>query len=84
MAHTGFYVSAASEQVDYRDLVEETLAGVFLEQGGRLLYVNPMLAEMFGYRPEELVAERTLEELVAVGDRERVRERLRRGAPSGS
>lgn len=38
----------------YRSLVENCRDGVFLIQQGRLIFVNPALAEMLGYTAEEL------------------------------
>ncbi len=39
----------------YRTLVDNFRDGVFLAQRGRVKFVNPAMAEMLGYRPEELV-----------------------------
>ncbi|MEJ2673312.1 MAG: PAS domain S-box protein, partial [Deltaproteobacteria bacterium] len=39
----------------YRTITEGSLAGVCLVQGGKFRYVNPVLAAIFGYRPEELI-----------------------------
>ncbi|TVY00351.1 PAS domain-containing sensor histidine kinase [Paenibacillus cremeus] len=39
----------------YRSLVEEALVGVYLFQNGKLVYINPRFAEIFGYNPKDLV-----------------------------
>ncbi len=39
----------------YRTLVEGSLAGVYIIQDGAFVYVNPRMAEIFGYAPEELI-----------------------------
>jgi len=39
----------------YRTITEGSLAGVYLVQDGKFRYVNPVLAAIFGYRPEELI-----------------------------
>lgn len=39
----------------YRALVQNCRDGVFLIQRGRMLFVNPALAEMLGYAPAELI-----------------------------
>ena len=61
----------------FRDLVERSLAGIYLIQDGRLGYVNPRMAEIFGYPLGELVG-MPVTSLVAEEDRARVRENLRR------
>lgn len=63
-------------RLDFRVLVEESLAGIYLIQGDHFLYVNPNMANLFGYTPEELIAERSVDELVAPSDRNRVRANL--------
>ncbi len=39
----------------FRDLAEESLVGVYLIQDGLFRYVNPKLAEIFGYSVDELI-----------------------------
>lgn len=53
----------------FRALVEQSLAGVYLIQRGRFRYVNPTLAEIFGYAPREIMEDLRVEELVAPEDR---------------
>ncbi|MBN1419660.1 MAG: PAS domain S-box protein [Planctomycetes bacterium] len=68
----------ASEE-RYRILVESNLDGVYLIQDGRFRYVNPALAEIFGYAtPEEIVEGKSVDDLVVPEDRDLVRENLRR------
>lgn len=62
----------------FRVVTEGSLAGVFLLQGGRLIYANPMLAQIFGYPTEELTRLATLEDLIAPRDRSLVAENIRR------
>ncbi|MDQ1912799.1 PAS domain S-box protein [Paenibacillus sp. GD4] len=38
----------------YRSLVEEALVGVYMYQDERFVYINPRLAEMFGYSVAEM------------------------------
>lgn len=68
---------AESEQL-FRGLVEQSLVGTYLIKDGRFAYVNPRLADIFGYEPEELLTSRTVLDLVAEEDRPRVAENLRR------
>lgn len=39
----------------YRQIAENSLAGLYIHDGGVLLYVNRALAEMMGYSPEEMI-----------------------------
>jgi len=70
------YALGESEE-KYRKLVENSLLGIYLIRRGRFLYVNPKLAEIFGYTREE-VLELPVLELVAPEDRQLVAENLRR------
>jgi two-component system sensor histidine kinase/response regulator len=39
----------------FRSLTEESLVGVYIIQEGLFKYVNPKFAQMFGYRPDEMI-----------------------------
>jgi len=65
-------------QNKFRTLVEQALIGIYLIQDGRFRYVNPRLAEIFGYSEEEFLRDLTVPDLVAEDDRELVMENLRR------
>lgn len=60
----------------YRTLVEQPLAGVYVLDDEGLLYVNPRLAEIFGFDPGELARRASLDLLVAPDDRTALRERI--------
>jgi diguanylate cyclase (GGDEF)-like protein/PAS domain S-box-containing protein len=45
----------SKDLVYFRALSENSLAGEYVVQDGRTLYVNPSLARIFGYSPSELV-----------------------------
>ena len=62
----------------YRVLVEKSLAGMYVIEGSRFAYVNPRLAEIFGYTVAELLRGVPPGELVHQTDRARVGESLRR------
>lgn len=49
----------------FRILVEESLVGVYIIAGDRLLHVNPRFAEMLGYTQGEIVNTLRVEDLVA-------------------
>ncbi|MFC4357435.1 PAS domain S-box protein [Halobium salinum] len=71
-------VRSARELVEsrYRTLVEESLVGVYIVQDGAFVYVNPRLAETFGYDRKTLLSTPP-SELVAAEDRDRVVDNLR-------
>ncbi|MGD2134669.1 MAG: PAS domain S-box protein [Gemmatimonadales bacterium] len=62
----------------YRDLAEESLVGVYLIQDGLFRYVNPRLAQIFGYTVDELVDRCGPLDLTMPEDRQRVTENMRR------
>jgi PAS domain S-box-containing protein len=59
-------------------LFDHSLAGVYLVREGRFLYVNPRLAEIFGYTQEEIISDKWPCDLAVEQDRERVEENVRR------
>src|SRR5690606_3695024 len=61
----------------FRSLVEQSLVGTYVIQDVRFLYVNPKLAELFGYTADEVLSTRTVIDLVAPKDRALVLENLR-------
>src|SRR6476659_4061225 len=61
----------------FRALVEESLTGVYLIQGERLVYCNPRLTEIFGYTREEMSRLTSVLELIDPMDRELVADKLR-------
>ncbi|MBI3585958.1 MAG: PAS domain S-box protein [Ignavibacteriales bacterium] len=48
----------------FRGLVEQSLVGIYIIQGNNFVYVNPKMAEIFGYTPEEIIFEKTISDLV--------------------
>ena len=61
----------------FEALVEQTLAGIYIVQDDRFLYVNPEFARILGYdSPQQIVQEVRVSELVDQADRERVRAQL--------
>jgi PAS domain S-box-containing protein len=53
----------------FRGLVEQSLVGTYIIQDSRFVYVNPKMAEIFGYTPEELTAGVTHLDLMVEEDR---------------
>ncbi|MFQ2769269.1 PAS domain S-box protein [Aeromonas caviae] len=59
----------------FRALVEQSLAGIYIIQQGRLCYINPCFARLFGYdTPGALIAVGQLHALAAPKDSTRVAE----------
>jgi PAS domain S-box-containing protein len=56
----------------FRSLVEESLVGVYIIQNGKFPYVNPRLAEIFGYTADEITGIMKIEDFVYEPDREKV------------
>ncbi len=61
----------------FRMLTESSLTGIYLIQEGRFRYVNPALAQIFGYQVEELIDIRSPLDLTHPDDRPRVTELIR-------
>ena len=63
----------------FRALAEHALAGVYLiREDHRFAYVNPRMAEIFGYSVEEILEGKSVEELVLAEDRGLVSGNLQR------
>ncbi len=84
-------VEAALRQSEasYRIVTEGSLAGVYVIQDGKFRYVNPMLAQAFGYTPDELIDRLGPSDLVDPEDRDRIAGNVERrlageGLPSRS
>lgn len=69
---------ARAAESRFRGLVEQSLVGVYVIEGGRFQYVNPHFAEIFGYEPDELVTEVSPLDLVHPDDRAMVSRHLAR------
>ncbi len=62
----------------FRTVTEGALAGVYIIQDGKFRYVNPALAEIFGYTPAEIIDKLGPAELTHPEDRSMVSEYVRR------
>ena len=65
---------------NFRNLTEKSLVGVFLLQDGVFKYVNPKLAEIFGYTVDELINKKGPKDLTHPDDwpwvKEKIKQRL--------
>ncbi|HKB76936.1 MAG TPA: PAS domain S-box protein, partial [Myxococcales bacterium] len=63
----------------FRALVEQSIAGIYVVQDGRVVYANPTFCEILGYDPEDFAHGGVpLEQLVFEPDWPLVRENVRR------
>ena len=62
-----------------RGVIEQSLAGIYLIQGGRFAYANQGFADIFGYdSPGEIIGRVSVGDLIVPEDREKVAENIRR------
>src|ERR1700690_770740 len=61
----------------FRDLSEKSLVGIYLIQDDIFKYVNPMMAEIFGYRVDELIGKKGPADLTLPEDWPSVKENIR-------
>lgn len=65
----------ANDEARFRGLVERSMVGVYLLRGTTLEYVNPRMAEWFGYEPRELLGV-PFASLASEGDRQALEDLL--------
>lgn len=59
-----FVQALQQSETNFRDMTEKSVIGVYLLQDGRFRYVNPKMAEIFGYEREILVERKEIKDLV--------------------
>jgi len=69
---------ATLRAAQFRTLVEQSLVGIYLVQDGTLLYVNPKMAEIFGYTQDEILALPSVLDLIVEADRALVADTIRK------
>lgn len=62
----------SATEAKFRGLVEQSLAGIYIIQNERFVYINPVFTDIFGYSQQEILALPSITELVAPEDRARV------------
>ena len=71
--------ASTAERLRLFEMVSEgSIVGIYIFQDGRFIYVNPALADIFGYRREELEGRLGPADLTHPGDRSKVAEYIRR------
>lgn len=63
-------------EVKFRNLVEQSLVGVYIIQDGKFAYVNPVFAEILGYTQEEIIGKISTDDVIVPEDRQMVREKI--------
>ena len=71
-------MKALESDLLFRSLAEHALVGIYIVQNDRYAYVNPKLAQMYGYSVEEILALDDWLKLIPVPDRPVVAEQVRR------
>jgi len=66
-----------ASEVKFRSLVEQSIVGIYITQDDQFVYVNPMMAKIFG-RSEEEMTSRTLYDFIVPEDHALVRENIRK------
>ena len=66
------------EENKFRSLVDKSLVGVYIIQNGKFSYVNPKIAEIFGYEQNEIINKKTVGQLVAPKDRKTVTNNIKK------
>lgn len=61
----------------FRGIVEHSLAGIYVIQQGKFMYVNPTFAKIFGYTPEEILELPSSLDIVDPADRDEVARSIR-------
>lgn len=51
-------------EIKFRTLAEKSMVGIYIVQHGKVVYVNPWFAEVFGYEPDELIGTDPIEKLI--------------------
>jgi len=62
-------------ELRYRNVVEQSLIGVYIIRDSKFIYVNPFLASTFGYKAGELIDEDPLK-IIVEEDKELVKENI--------
>lgn len=71
--HSEHQAVLRESEVRFRALSEKALVGVYIIQDGLFRYVNPAMANIFGYEPDELVQRLGPLDLTMPKDKEKVR-----------
>ena len=76
--HRGTIGALRESESLFRDLSERAIVGVYLIQDGLFHYVNPKMADMFGYAPAEMIGKIGNIDVTHPDDRASVAENIRK------
>jgi two-component system, sporulation sensor kinase E len=65
-------------ELKFRTVADKSMVGVYIVQNGKFVYLNPRFAEVFGYKPEELINTVPLETIIHENYRPITTEHVRR------
>jgi two-component system, sporulation sensor kinase E len=65
-------------ELKFRTIAEQSMVGVYIVQRGKFVYVNPRFAEVFGYKPEEVINTFPVETIIHENYRSLSTENVRR------
>lgn len=75
--HKQFEQTLKESEGRFGSLAEQPLVGTYILQDDALKYVNLRFAEMFGYRPGDIINKVNLQNLIAPEDRQRIEVQVR-------
>ena len=78
LERNAFEDALRQSEARFRSLVEQALVGIYIVRDGAFMYVNPKLAEIFGYTPDELVFAKSITDVIAPESRALVEENIRK------
>lgn len=67
-----------NEEIKFRNLVDKSLVGVYIIQNGKFPYVNPKMAQIYGYKQNEIISLKSVKDLVAPNDRKLVSDNIKK------
>lgn len=67
----------SNAELKFRTIADKSMVGIYIVQHGKLTYVNPRFAEVFGYKQEELEGQYPSGLIIHPDHRDKVDERIR-------
>ena len=65
-------------ELKFRTIAEKSMVGVYIVQNGKFVYLNPRFAEVFGYKPDELINTVSVETIIDKDYRDITNENVRK------
>nr|WP_294948466.1 PAS domain-containing protein [uncultured Mucilaginibacter sp.] len=64
-------------ELKFRTIADKSMVGIYIVQDAKFVYVNPRFAQVFGYRPEELIGQYPTNIIIHPDYRKNVNESIR-------